>query len=204
MHVPTATVQLRPALDPIHATQATFRVLLEALSEPGAWHQVPARAEGAPGNPWLTAVLLTLLDHETSFAALCDDATEEFVRARTKARHASAADADFVLAPSASLTPETVLALRRGSLAYPDDSATLVIETAPQTSAPNLTLRRPHLTLRGPGIPDVIRADAGLSDEIVRALETANGDYPCGVEVLLIDAGGRVLGLPRSTRFGER
>jgi alpha-D-ribose 1-methylphosphonate 5-triphosphate synthase subunit PhnH len=66
MLLPAATVRLRPALDPVHDTQAVFRVLLEAIAGPGVWRQVPARAEGAPTNPWLAAVLLTVLDHETS------------------------------------------------------------------------------------------------------------------------------------------
>jgi alpha-D-ribose 1-methylphosphonate 5-triphosphate synthase subunit PhnH len=79
---------LRAAIDPVHDTQAVFRVVLEALSRPGSPRTVPVAAAGAPGNPWLTAVLLTLLDHEVSFAAHADPATEIFVCGRTSARPA--------------------------------------------------------------------------------------------------------------------
>lgn len=192
----TLPLQVRPALDPVHDTQAVFRVVLEALSQPAVWRQLPISAAGAPANPWIAAVLLTLLDHETSFAALVDAATEEFVRARTNARRSSPTEADFVLGASASLTARTVLDLRRGTLEYPDDSTTLVVDTTePDNGA--------RLTLRGPGIPGTREAHIGLGDEIVAALREANSNYPCGVDVLVVDATGRLLGLPRTTGFGE-
>ena len=41
-------LSLRPALDPVHDTQATFHVLLQALARPGTVLRLPVRAEGAP------------------------------------------------------------------------------------------------------------------------------------------------------------
>jgi len=168
-----------------------------AFSQPGMPLSLPAAADGAPSNPWLAAVLLTLLDHETSFDAIPSSPLEDFVRARTAARVAPADTADFVLATTGSITSDAVSKLKRGSLAYPDDSATLVVDVA----APAPLTR---LQMSGPGIPQKRDVDVPLSTQIVRALEAANADYPCGVDVLLVNADGLVMALPRSVRFGDR
>jgi alpha-D-ribose 1-methylphosphonate 5-triphosphate synthase subunit PhnH len=187
---------LRLALDPVHDTQAIFRVLLEALARPGVPRQIPVPALDAPANPWVASVLLTVLDHETSFASLADEPTERFVRARTSARDATPATADFVLAEAESLSPALVLELKRGSLAYPDGSATLVVHAHQDTPGQMV-----HLS--GPGIPDGRAADLPFNAAVAEALAEANKNYPCGIDLLLIDAWGRLIGLPRTTRIGR-
>jgi alpha-D-ribose 1-methylphosphonate 5-triphosphate synthase subunit PhnH len=185
---------LRAAIDPVHDTQATFRVVLEALSRPGCKHRLPIAANHATGNPWLTAVLLALLDHEVSFVALADPATDTFVRARTSARLAPMADADFVLAGTDSLTPDLVRALKRGSLAYPNESATLIVDVRDGAED---TYR-----LTGPGVQYEVQCRLALKKEIVAALAEVNANYPCGIDVLLVDAEERITGLPRTTHIG--
>jgi alpha-D-ribose 1-methylphosphonate 5-triphosphate synthase subunit PhnH len=192
-----ALSDLRLALDPVHDTQLVFRAVLEALARPGCNQQVPVAALDAPRNPWVAAVLLTLLDHETSFATVGDDTTERFVRARTGARPAAPAEADFVLVDGASLTPSLVLELRRGSLAYPDEGATLIV-SIPASAA--WSERR----IGGPGIDGERPVLVPLDPCILDARDEANASYPRGIDLLLIDAAGGLVGLPRTTRIGRR
>jgi alpha-D-ribose 1-methylphosphonate 5-triphosphate synthase subunit PhnH len=182
-------------MDPVHDTQRVFRVVLEALSRPGMAYAVPVAAADAPRNPWLTSVLLTLLDHETSFAADADRGTEEFVRARTNARVGTAATADFVLTDSDSLVPALIRSLKCGSLAYPDDSATLIVDVLPDAD-------RRSCRVAGPGMYAPHDVHLALMPEQCAALAEVNAQYPCGIDVLLIDAAGDLIGLPRTTRIG--
>ena len=181
-------------MDPVHDTQRVFRVMLEALSRPGVACGVPIAAADAPGNAWLTSVLLTLLDHETSFAAAADRGTEEFVRARTNARVAPAATADFVLTDSDSLVPALIRSLKRGSLSYPDDSATLIVDVLPDAY-------RQSYRVAGPGIYAPHDVRLALLPEQCAALTEVDASYPCGIDVLLIDTAGDLIGLPRTTRI---
>src|ERR1700760_4116363 len=98
----TAVEPPASVFDPVHDTQRTFRVLLDALARPGQLHQLPVAVPGAPGNGWLAAALLTLLDHEVSLAAEplgednAADALAHFVRQRTNTKPALTVAADFV------------------------------------------------------------------------------------------------------------
>lgn len=196
-----ALARLKPALEPIRDTQATFRALLEAMARPGRIHRLPAVARGAPANPWLAAALITLLDHEVSLAVepfAESEALERFVRQRTSAARAAVDDADFVVASWDHLDPALPARLRRGSPAYPDESATLVllVPTPDRSSDAGL-----WLALDGPGVPPDDRVPvAGLPAGFFEARNQAV-DYPRGFDLLLVDAEGRVVALPRSTRL---
>lgn len=189
-----ATSTFHQALDPVHDTQAIFRSVLSALAQPGRPVQIPHAAFGAPSNPWLAAALLTLVDHETSLACIDEDATESFVRARTGAQRATPEAADFVLVGAAALTPALLRSVKRGSFAYPDDSATLFIDV-PRDAA------MWTCSVSGPGIAGTRHTELALPEAAVEALQEANAQYPCGVDVLSIDAQGQLVGLPRTTRI---
>jgi alpha-D-ribose 1-methylphosphonate 5-triphosphate synthase subunit PhnH len=87
-----------------------------------------------------------------------------------------------------------IRALKRGSLAYPDDSATLIVDVH---EGADDTYR-----LTGPGIQHEMQCGLAFNEEIVAALADANAHYPCGIDVLLVDAEGRITGLPRTTHIG--
>lgn len=190
------------ALDPIADTQAIFRVALNALSWPGSIRQLPVRAEGAPVNPWAAGLLITLLDHEVALAVDAfpgSEGLETFVRQRTNAAAAGPSGADFVLASADTVAPELPLRLTAGSLDYPDDGATLVLLVNALGEREKAGLR---LGLAGPGVPEGhdLRV-AGLQAELIEARNQAVAGYPCGIDLMLVDAGGRFAALPRSTRI---
>ncbi|MCS7002339.1 MAG: phosphonate C-P lyase system protein PhnH [Dehalococcoidia bacterium] len=190
---------IQPALDPVFDTQRVFRVMLDALARPGDLKRVPVAAAGCPGNGYAAALLLTALDHETTFASAPfagADAFTEFVRLRTDARLAAPSNADWVIADGASCPGDHVRALATGTLEFPHDSATLVVMARSLTADDGLVL-----TLRGPGVPGhrIVRV-SGVNRDVIAARNDVVRAYPCGIDVLVIDEDGVVCGLPRSTR----
>jgi alpha-D-ribose 1-methylphosphonate 5-triphosphate synthase subunit PhnH len=211
----------RPAAEAVGRAQATFRVALDAMSHPGRAYRLPAGAVDAPGNPWATALLLTLLDHETTLwvAPAPGDAgaaapLATYLRQRTGARLVALEDAGFALADTAGLAPgalaDVLRRLRPGTLAYPDEGATLVL-TVPRLEAVEAdgdarAQAADGLTLccSGPGVPAGVRRRlrlVGAGAELVAAREAAAGEYPAGIDLILVDGAGRMAGLPRSTRL---
>lgn len=188
------TSAFQQALDPVHDTQVIFRTVLMALARPGVAVQIPHAAFGAPSNTWLAAALLTLVDHETTLVSIDEEATESFVRARTGARRATLDAADFILVGLTALTPDVLQSVKRGSLVYPDDSTTVVVDVP-------LDAATRSFALSGPGIDGTHEKGLPLTGAHVQALQSVNAQYPCGVDVLLIDAQGQLVGLPRTTRI---
>ena len=193
-----------PPADPIRAAQQTFRRVLDALARPGDIQQLdphPALMAAFPDQPrlvWPATLLLMLVDHEVSLAVTTvadGDALERVVRRRTRVAAAPVESADTVVCDGPSLTPDLITALKRGSLAYPDDGATLLILTDDRA-----TSDAPPVTLSGPGIDGAIRTSLpGLSPDLLAARDEAIAHYPMGIDLLLLDRAGRLLGLPRTT-----
>jgi len=184
--------------DPVMDSQAVFRALMDVTARPGTVAKLPARADDAPGNPWTAAVLLTLCDHETTLAADAgyEDAAAH-IRARTGVRQAAIAGAAFVLADACeadSILPQ----LARGSLSYPDEGATCILEVEA------LGRGREAIEIAGPGVDGAITLNVdGLDDAGLRARDEAVADYPAGVDLLLIDQTGHIAALPRSSRVAR-
>jgi len=195
--------QLTLSLEPVRDTQVTFRVLLDAMARPGTVKQLPVAARDAPVNPWLTAVLVTLLDHEVSLAVEPfdgDEDLERFVRQRTAVASATVEGADFVVASSDRLDPRLPVRLRQGTLAYPNDSATLLVLVATLDQSPTPAAAGGLvLDLAGPGVPAGHRVRIGGLDPALFEARDDVAEYPCGIDVILVDPDGRVCALPRTT-----
>lgn len=191
-------------LDPIRADQQLFRATLTALSTPGIVYQLPAAPlsgiDTIRGNRWAISLLVALLDHEVSLAVEqlpAADELVEIVRKRTRTTIAGRERADFVIADLTTLNPAVPLAIKRGSLQYPDDGATLIIQvpSLDTDSVSALSLR-----LTGPGINGERKLHLpGFPEAFFVARDEAVSHYPMGIDILLIDSGGRLLGLPRTT-----
>lgn len=209
LHAPVAIGAARAQTDattrdPVRASQHIFRVVLDALANPGSVQQVILHprltAEDTIANPFLASVLMTLLDHEVSLHVAPGLAAADLaglMERRTRTTLVDAGSADFVVAEAATLEPGLPETIRRGSLEYPDDGATLVIDvpSLDQTEAGTL-----ELTLAGPGIESVRRLRlAGVRAAVFHARNRAVANYPMGIDLILVDTAGRVVGLPRTT-----
>ncbi len=168
--------------------QGSFRAVLGAMAEPGTVHRVGGVVPPAPLDVATAAVLLTLVDGETTLhldpAAM---PAAEWVRFHCGAPEVGRAEAAFVL---------TVGSVELGGLATgndeaPEGSATCIAQAGALGVG---TAYR----LRGPGVlhSRLVRV-AGLPEDFVAMWAANHALFPRGVDLVLC-AGDAVMALPRS------
>lgn len=183
-------------------SQAVFRTSLNALSYPGRPLEMPLdcalprHVQGAAA-----ALLLGLIDSNTTLwmspSVLHSDATP-WLRFHTGCKVVEdVRAAQFIWVAHGDSLPQ-MSSLMLGSDAYPDQSATCIIET--QGFDTDVT----DLVLQGPGI-DGERAlkVLGLPDAFLEQWTNNHGIFPRGVDVFLTDA-THIVGLPRTTRISRK
>lgn len=198
----TSTAPFNPGAgfaDPVFGAQAAFRAILSALSEPGTIHALDAGIKAPEGlQPASAVILLTLADYETPL--WLDDAGRAgaagaWLRFHAAAPLAAGTDsAAFAVIAGGGEAPK-LADFSAGSDLFPDRSTTILVECAAlEGGAP--------VTLSGPGIPGTrIIAPEGLRAGFWEEVAANNALYPLGVDLMLV-AGNRVIGLPRSTLAG--
>ena len=183
--------------DATHDAQSVFRSVLEALSRPGRLQTLDA-SDGlqapAPLSRGLTALLLTLLDTESSLhlnGSLASDAAWMYCRFHTGVQREDTPQADFVAMRSAEVSLD---GLRLGSDEVPQQGATLIVDTG------SLALERgTGLRLTGPGIEHEQRLGlCGLPLAFWQQRIAMQPLFPRGVDLLLV-CGSQLIGVPRST-----
>lgn len=186
--------------DPALGSQAVFRAVLRALSQPGTVQALSSDAEHPPGSsPGAAAVLLALADSETSVwlaPGLRATAAGAWLRFHTGCRLVEQAElADFAWADAGELPPLGRFA--QGSEFEPEHSTTCIVQVG------RLQPGAPGWRLRGPGIREVHElAVTGLPGGFA-ADWNANADgFPTGVDLLLC-AGLQIAGLSRTTRIED-
>lgn len=186
--------------DPVHASQGTFRAVMDAMARPGTVVPIAAMAAAPPLRPAAAAVALSLLDYETPVWLDCKLAATpglaDWVRFHTGApiisdrrRAAFAFVVDAVQAPSLD-------EFSLGTMEYPDRSTTLVLQVE-RFAAGEL------LTLSGPGIAGTQSFSAAPLPGDFRAQLVANRElFPRGVDVILV-TDHAIAALPRSVRITD-
>ena len=186
--------------DPVFESQAAFRVLLAALSEPGTLQQVAGEIAPPEGLATATATaLLTLADYETPVwlpAALRNGPAGAWLRFHCAATLVDdPAEAAFAVIDGAADEPK-LSAVNLGTDQFPDRSTTVIVQVAGLEGGP-------AITLAGPGILGSRNvAPQGLRSRFTDELRENGALYPLGVDVLLAHGGG-LIGLPRSTQVEE-
>lgn len=185
--------------DPVHDTQRIFRALITAHSFPGTVVDISAEAGrvdlGASLSPALLALALTLLDTETSFCLLPrgGEDLEAMLSRLTGCPAADPAAARFLLAPAAGGAGREALAgAGIGTLEEPWLGATVILETARIAEGGDLLLE-------GPGIASRASLSVeGLDPSWVRLRHERCAAYPRGLDLVLVDSGGRLAAVPRT------
>lgn len=180
-------------------SQAVFRTALDALSHPGRPLDMPLNAAlPRHGHGAAAALLLGLLDTDTTLwlsAALAGSDAAAWLRFHTGCQIvAGAADAQFVWVAQGDDMP-ALNRLRGGSDAYPDTSATCVLEVD------GLQADAAGWLLQGPGIATQRAVCVtGLPPDFAAQWADNHASFPRGVDVFLSTA-TQIAGLPRTTRI---
>ncbi len=204
----------------IHYSTITFRSLLDSLARPGkitvleyprGFDKLPRYSSSTtPVNIYALAAMMTLLDKEVTFAIAVDGtwlpSQDELVRwivLRTGSRVASPEDAAFAFF-CGSKSDGLLRQLSVGTLAEPESSATAFycVQQIGDAPSENEEQDRVKLRLSGPGIKDATALyTTGLEHGELQDILDMRQGYPLGVDIYLIDAVGRCVGLPRTTRI---
>jgi alpha-D-ribose 1-methylphosphonate 5-triphosphate synthase subunit PhnH len=183
--------------DPVHASQHTFRMVMDALARPGTIISLAATVTSpSPLHPAAAAVALTLLDYETpvwldhALSATRDIA--DWIRFHTGAPITpDPRAAAFAFVADSGRAPD-LEAFSLGTPEYPDRSTTLVLQVK-QFSGESLTLA-------GPGIAGTQNISAGpLPNDFRQQLIANRALFPRGVDVILA-TDDAIAALPRSVR----
>lgn len=186
----------------IHRIQQAFRQVMNAFAHPGACYALPACPD-AKTPTCQSAALDTLIrmfvDHATTFYFVGEEPFAQRIAAETRGNAASLEDARFVIVPASAPVAsgkEALLKACAGTLLAPETGATVVLECGRISAEPFAGASA--CALSGPGVKDA--NVVWVSDTAwVRAREQRGDVYPCGVEILLVDASGVVAAIPRSS-----
>lgn len=184
-------------------SQAVFRVALDALSHPGRVFEMPLEtALPRHGHCAAAALLLGLLDADTTLwlsPALASSDAPAWLRFHTGCQIVTDASiAQFVWVAQGEDMPR-LSNLQVGSDAYPDQSATCVLEVD------SLHSDAGGWHLQGPGIPSerslrVRSHHPEFAAEFAAQWTDNHASFPRGVDVFLSTA-THIAGLPRTTRI---
>jgi alpha-D-ribose 1-methylphosphonate 5-triphosphate synthase subunit PhnH len=193
--------------DPVLASQAVFRTVMEAMARPGSIAEVDvAMAPPAPLGIAAAALALALLDFETPFwldptlaAAPEIDGWLKFHTGAPRSADAESAAFAFIAEPGAMPGFD---AFCLGSIEYPDRSTTLVLEVGALTAQAAMT-ERDAFHLSGPGIKGSRSLAASpLPADFAERMATNHALFPRGVDVVLT-CGRRLAALPRSVQLSR-
>ncbi|MBU1175089.1 MAG: phosphonate C-P lyase system protein PhnH [Alphaproteobacteria bacterium] len=182
-------------------SQSGFRTLMNAMARPATILRAPEPLRApAPMNPVAAMIALTLCDYDTMIwldhGLMNGEGLTSFLRFHTGAPLAkSQAEADFAFIANPRKMGD-IAAFPLGTDAYPDRSATLVLQVEALTNATGVVLS-------GPGIKDKTRFGAAPLPENFWPMMRANAArYPRGIDVIFCSM-TELAAIPRSTHVGE-
>ena len=188
--------------DPVFDSQSVFRERADrVVPSRDRWSSCVATVTApSPLATAAAAAVATLADDTSPVwldAALSGGAAPAWVGFHTGAPIVSAPEkAAFALIGDPLAMPDFSV-FAQGTAEYPDRSTTLIVQVASFEGGP-------ELVLKGPGIKDLANISPHpLPADFVSRMRANRALFPRGVDLILV-AGTRILGLPRSTRVGGR
>ncbi len=181
--------------DFVHDAQRVYRKLLQAMANPGRICSIETQAlkfEAQGGA--LAAIGCTLLDNEVSAYVEKNPRLLRLFRDLTLTHPAELSQADYLFftSPMNYASVDFVLKnAKRGTLADPQASATLIFfcENLCGTTS---------IALTGPGVDGArnLRTVRYVRNIIVMR-QNMRTEYPCGLDLIFADRGGRIMAIPR-------
>ncbi len=199
-------MQRETLYDPIFDSQEDFRVLLDAMSQPGSLKSLTKEGLHPPEDLFISSALIgfALLNKDVQFfhLPLYKD-WQAYFTVNTNSQWTEAEVADFMFL-QLNDGPEAIRKANKGVWTYPDQSASVIIQVAAlATEGKEVGV---ILEMKGPGIPgvrqlNILKEGRANVEEMITALREVNAEYPLGVDVFWTDIAGNVVGMPRSCQF---
>ncbi len=189
--------------DEVFDAQEQFRLLLDSMARPGKINSMPDMDIIPPAglNKASAMIAFALLNTDVSFYAEGEgsDAIESYIALNTTAAQVGVGEADFVFI-NGLYDAGIIFDAKTGTLPYPEESATFVIDVDAITEdAGDSEL---ILTLKGPGIETTKQVYInGINPGILKAVREQNMEFPLGVDLMLTDKNNNILCIPRSNLF---
>lgn len=201
--------------------QRGFRALLEAMSRPGELVSLDApepetarEAQRLGLYAQTLAICDVLLDGQTTLCVAGNRAAEtgNGLSCRTHVQLADASEARFaIIAETATCQEAAALmsALCPGTLASPHLGATCLVECktlygadrdSSRSGSARGTAPARAWELSGPGIASAARIACDRA-AVLEARLARDDEFPCGIDLVLIDSAGHLACIPRSARL---
>jgi len=186
--------------DMVAGTQEVFRLLLNAMANPGRPVDLSAHVCQFTANGKWLAPALTLLDNETGFYWDGPSDLGEEIRFLSGAVQVPLEKADFVFLSSpdadagqiaAQIAPRVLCQAKGGTHRDPHNSAVIFAATGGK--------RDQSVALKGPGIPPDGRKISVSAAEAawIKARDAKGFEYPCGVEIVFLREDNSILAITR-------
>jgi len=184
--------------DYVHDCQATFRLMLHAISNPGKIVNIKNYAEKLEDDfGHLLVLALTLLDKETSYCVLDNEMLDKVFGQLTYAFHKDEkADYIFISEECSYEKISDILSKSHpGTLDDPHASSTLIISVERLENSVSLCLS-------GPGIKDSKTIE--VSDYLklwITNRDLMEYEYPLGIDMFFVTKEGELLSIPRRVKL---
>jgi alpha-D-ribose 1-methylphosphonate 5-triphosphate synthase subunit PhnH len=180
------------------------------MARPGQLRRIPPFPQARLANPYVETLARMLLDQSCGFVALARDGQESAELAAQVAFLTSAACVGFERARFALITADApgeeqvalIEALSGGSALSPERGATVIIECRRLGTDAFEDADGFAWEVTGPGVEDRHRF-VSSEDAWSRARALRRDEFPCGIDLILIDERGGRVALPRTARVKE-
>lgn len=187
------------AYNTVHDSQAHFRKILYAMARPG----LCINLDGPDLHPPLdlyrssASIGLALMDRYVQF--YCHNYSSDttaYLALNTGAAQGSLKEADFIFV-HATEAGYCMQQAKMGSLEYPDESATLIIQVEGFERTDGLSVQ-----LQGPGIEGQRTISvSGIEPLLIETFMEVNSEYPLGIDCIFAAPDNSIMCIPRTSRI---
>ncbi len=195
--------EINDKFDEIAYAQDVYRSLLDCMARPGKIRRINPADCGLNRsfNNYVQGLAITLLDQEVVFHIFEDISSfSGQLRTYTQSRPGSMENCDYFIVDGEKNFD--IHRLKRGSLKFPDESATVICQAKELISAATTKSGVIKIQLQGPGIQSrqTLYVD-GLNKEMMNPWRDCNDEFPLGLDWILVDSSGKLSCIPRSTEL---
>ena len=183
--------------------QIHFRIILNAMAHPGTIYAFQQMELTPPNNINLASVCIgfALMNADVSFAVQNENEVEitQYIALNTGASIATLDQTDYLFI-TGNEAPSCIESLKIGTLPYPENSATLIIDVNHLFSSPSENTLA--IELSGPGIENTTTLYInGLSSTLLKTIQEQNTEFPLGLDIMLTDQNNQLACIPRSSKI---